>query len=134
MATDFLPAVDRHGAHAEALAVFVHRFADLHGQLARRHEDEDGRPLAVVLGRSGLITVHVGVGTVVGRHAKCRALNERQRERGRLAGTRCRLAEDVTAFEEDGDGLALDRRRFFVAKRGERGGDARFEPEVGERG
>ena len=45
---------------------------------------------------------------------------QRQREGGGLAGAGLRLADQVAAFEQDGDALGLDRRRGFVADFAER--------------
>ncbi len=73
------------------LAVGLEAFGDLAGQLARRREDE--RTCAAARRRL----------TVGGE-----ALQDRQRERGRLAGSRLRDAEQILAGEQARNGLHLD--------------------------
>ena len=106
-------AVDRHDRHAEPASVAVERLRHLHREFARRNEDERAR-----LERPrGLPRV---------------TLEERQRERRGLSGARRRLSEEVAPLEEGRRRLALDRRRFLVAERGEFGQDLGTEPERGE--
>jgi hypothetical protein len=85
LAPDGLAAVDRQHAHAERLAVAVHRLRDLHRELARRHEDDRGGPLALPL-------VHD-------------ALQDRQREGRRLPRSGRGLAQQVASRDERRDGL-----------------------------
>ena len=59
-------------------------------------------------------------------------VQQRQRERGGLAGAGRGLAEHVAAGEQRRDRLALHRRRLFVAERRERVDEARIEAECGE--
>ncbi len=89
-----LAAVDGehvHAAHAGRVA--LERLAHLEGELAGGREHE---------GLRGLLG-HVEVG------------EDRQRERGRLAGAGLRDAEDVAAGEEGGDRGRLDRGGRLVA-------------------
>ena len=104
---DRLAAVDRQDPGPERAAVAMDRLGDLHRELAGRHEDERPGPAALPAGAC--------------RHSGARdPLEERQRERGRLAGPGRRLGEDVPAGEQRRDRLALDRRRLLVAE-GRRG-------------
>ena len=67
------------------------------------------------------------------RAAGVEPLQQRQRERRRLAGAGGRLAEQVAPVEQRRDRLALDRRRLLVAEGGERVEQLGAQPEVGER-
>ncbi len=120
---DRLAAVDRQHAGADALAVSMDRLGHLHRELARGHEDES-RHLAIGAGR---------VKADIGRAACCagerQAMQRRERERGGLAGAGRRFGEQVAAFHQRRDRLALDRRRFLVPEVGERGQQPRIEPE-----
>src|SRR5699024_6259202 len=58
---------------------------------------------------------------------------DRQRERGGLAGAGLRLTEQVAAFEQRRDRRGLDRRGRFVADLGERRQQRIADVEVGER-
>ena len=111
---DRLAAVDRQHPGPEVAAVPVHRLGHLHGQLAGRHEHERARraPSPPRVGRQ--------------------PLQQRQRERGRLAGAGRRLAEQVAALEQRRDRLALDRRGLLVAEAGEGAQQLGPQPEVGE--
>jgi hypothetical protein len=108
-------AIDRQHAHAERLAVLVHRLGDLHRELARGDEDERRRTLA-----------RIGVR----RHQ----MQQRKRERRGLARARRGLAEHVATGEQRRDRFALHRRRFLVAERGERIDETRIEAERGKAG
>ena len=135
-------AVERDDADGGPVRVLVDRLADLHGQLARRDEDEPaggrgGPPLGAHESRA--LFVNAGgpsraLGAVCGRRVRARvrlgqALDHRQGERRGLAGAGGGLGEQVAAAEHDGNRLALDRRRFFVAER-RHGGEQRIgEPE-----
>ena len=105
-------AVHRHHREPQSPRVLVHRLRDLHRQLAGGDEHETAGAPA----RAG------GVET----------LQHRQRERRRLAGAGGGLPEHVAALEQERDGLALDRRRFLVAERGDRGDERGGEAEAGE--
>ena len=109
---DGLPAIHREHAHAERLAVAMHRLGDLHGKLARGHEHHRGGALALSLVQD--------------------PLQDRQREGRRLAGAGGRLPEEVLARDQRRDRLALDRRGLFVAEHGQGGKDAGIEAERGE--
>ncbi len=93
-----LAAVDRQHPDAQAAPVAVHRLGDLHRQLAGRHQDQaaDRAPLAA-------------------RAAD--AVQQRQREGGRLAGAGRGLAQHVAPGQQRRDRLALDRGRLLVAQR-----------------
>ena len=97
------------------------RLGDLHGQLARGHEDERR-------GLDGGAGIEAGRGAALGD-----ALEQREREGGGLAGAGGRLAEQVAPLDQRGDGLALDGRRLLVAEAGERGDELGAEAEGGER-
>ena len=103
-------AVDRQDAHADALAVAVHGFGELHGELARRDEDE-GDGVSALRG-------------IVGDRVK-----NGQSEGGGLAGAGCGLRQDVAALEERRDGLLLDGRGLLVAEGRQRREQARVEGE-----
>ncbi len=66
------------------MRVLVDRLGHLHRQLARRHEHERARRAATAL------------------RIAAQPMEQRQRERGRLAGAGRRLAEQVAAREQDG--------------------------------
>ncbi len=61
-------------------------------------------------------------------------LDHRQAEGGRLAGAGLGKADQVRAFEDEGNGFFLDRSRFFEAERGKGGDDGLREAEVVESG
>ena len=87
-------AVDgQHVEPFEVAGVLLHGLRDLDRELARRREDEQLR--------LGALQVD--------------AAEQRQRERGRLAGAGLRLAEQVAALEQRRDRGLLDRRRRLVA-------------------
>jgi hypothetical protein len=113
-----------HGQHrdAEAAAVLVDGLRHLHGQLARGHEHERGG-----LDRRAVVEA-------VGSASERDALQQRERERGGLAGAGGRLAEEVASLDERRDGLALDGRGLLVAQTGERRHELGAETERGERG
>ncbi len=101
-----------HGDRVDPLvgAVGAERLRDLDAQLARRREHErlDLRILGVD------------------------RLEHRQPERGGLAGAGLRLADHVTAFEQHGNRLLLDRARRLIAHVLEGGEEVLGQPEVGE--
>ena len=78
-------------------AVGADALLDLERQLARGHHDE--RPHAAGSGRT----------------AGVQSFQHRQHEGGRLAGARLRARQQVTAVEDERDGLRLDGRRADVA-------------------
>ena len=108
-------AVEREDRQPAAARVLVHGLGDLHGQLARRHEDEA-----------------VGAAPVVGAESARDAVQHRQRERRRLARAGCGLREQVAPLEQQRNRLALDRRRLLVAERRHRRDDGVVEAERGE--
>ena len=109
---DRLSAIDRHHAHAQRLSIPMNSLGDLHRQLARRHQHDGDRPLGAAL-------VHD-------------ALQDREGERGGLAGAGRSLAEEVLTRDQGWDGLLLDRRGFFVAEGGQGRDDFRVKAEGGE--
>jgi hypothetical protein len=91
-----LAAIDRHYLRVENATVFVHGFGDLHGQLAGRHQNKrEGLRLAATF-RNGL--------------------KDRQGEGRGLARTGGRLADEIPTAQDERNGLALNRRGFFVAE------------------
>ena len=98
---DGLAAVHRHHAQPERPAIALERFGDLHREFPCRHDDQRGWGPA-------------------GRPSGNERGEDRERERGGLAGAGGSLGEDVAARQEEGDGLPLDRGRLFVAEVGER--------------
>jgi len=110
---------DRDGAHAESLAVLVHGFAHLHGELPRGHENEDGGAATLDINRR-IVCAVIGFGafdhTADHFHAERRPLNERQRECGGLARARCGLPEHIAPLEKRWDRGTLDGRRLLVAE------------------
>ena len=112
LAPDRLAAVDRHDARGEVAAVLVDGFGHLDRELARGYEHEGRRRSPTRTGGQ--------------------AFEERQRECRGLSRAGGSLAEQIVAFEQRRDGLALDRRRFLVAERRQRGQQLGPEPELGE--
>ena len=90
-------AVDRRDAKPLRRGECRDLGGDLKGELARRHEDERRR-----------------------RVARLRPLDDRNRERERLARARRRLREDVAAFERVSEDERLDLERTGDVLRGER--------------
>ena len=97
---DGAAAVHRQHPGAQPAAVLVHRLRHLHRQLAGRHEHQRGRRAGALLQRG-------------------QAVQQRQGERGGLAGARGGLPEDVRPASSGGIGLALDRGRLLVAQPGQ---------------
>ena len=105
------PTVDRQDAQAlEAAGIFFECFGNLDREFARRREDQH-------LGR---FVGHVD------------ALDHRNRKRGRLAGARLRLAEDVAAFEQERNRAGLNWRGGDVTRLGDRRLHRVAEVHVGE--
>ncbi len=92
-------AVDGHDVQVRALRVLVERLGDLHRQFARRHQHERARPAAI------------------GLQVAQQPIEQRQRERGRLAGPGRGLAEHVAAREQHRNRFTLNGCGFFVAER-----------------
>jgi hypothetical protein len=113
---DRLAAVDRHDPGAEVAPVPVDRLGDLHRQLTGGHEHQRHRATRLV----------DGIGAAVGGEP----LQDRQRERRGLAGAGGGLAEQVAAFQQRRDRLALDRGGLLVAEGRQRGDQLRGEVEV----
>src|SRR5262249_41243778 len=86
-------AVDRRDAQLRVARVFVHALFDLHAELARRREHEGARAT----------------------RAADELIDDRQRERGGLAGSRLREAHDVASLEDERDRFFLNWRRMLVA-------------------
>ena len=121
-------AVERHRAEPGAAGVLVNRLAHLHRQLARGHEHEargasgrDGFLPARLPGRPFSLAFHL--------RGHRQTLNHRQREGGCLAGAGFGLRQQVAAREDQGNRLALDRRRLFVAERRNHGDEWVRQPE-----
>ena len=112
-------AVDAGAAQGEVLGVHLDRLEHLHRQLARRREDQRTYRVAGRAGRTAGVTGQT--------------VEQRQCEAGGLAGTGLGAAHDVVPGEDDGNGLALDRRGFGVAGFGDGLQDFRDEPEFGKR-
>jgi hypothetical protein len=97
-----LSAVDRQHVEARHLrGIFLEGFGHLDGELARGREDQ------------GLGFAQLDIDF----------REDGQRECGRLAGARLRLAEQVGATQDHRDGLRLDGRGCFVAHVVEGGDD-----------
>ena len=108
-------AEDGEAGKFQELAVVGEALADLHGELARRREDER----AGALGRK-----RAGV--------RGEMLEDGQREGGGLAGAGLGDADHVAALEEVRDRLRLDGRGFGVILRGEGALERLAEGEVAE--
>ena len=93
----------------------MHGFGHLHGQFARRDEDQAAR-----LSRAAAL---VAVG---------QSMDQRQGKRGGFAGARAGLTHQIAPRQQDRNGLALDRRGLLVAKRGHGGQKGRAEAECVE--
>ena len=97
-----IDAAEHHGAaQAGVLAVDAHALFDLRGELAGGREDQG--PHRMARGRRA----RVGVAR--------EALQERQREARRLAGSGLGAAHDVASLQDQRDRLRLDRRGLGVA-------------------
>ena len=94
-------------------AVRTHALVHLCGELARRRQHERTRRLR--LGRT--------------TRADVKLIEQRQRERGRLAGAGLRAGEKIAAFERDRNRGGLDRCGLRVAVFGERAQQRGREPE-----
>jgi hypothetical protein len=103
---DVHAAVDDEVAQRDVLAVGLHALVHLHGEFARRREDQRAHRMARRRG--------AGAG-VAGQ-----ALQQRQDEAGGLAGAGLGAAHDVLAGEHDGNGLGLDGGGLGVAGIGHR--------------
>ena len=101
--------------HVEMAAVATEAVGDLRRKLAGRRQDQDAAALA--LGRAA-----------IGRQP----LQDRQGERGGLAGAGLGDAENVASGKNDGYGLGLNGGRRVIAGALQRPQDGRGEAEVGE--
>ena len=111
-------AAEDHGvAELEKVAVGGEAVADLRGQLARRGQHQDAAGLRP--GRADVVR---------------QALQDRQRERRRLAGAGLGAAQQVAAGEEMGNRLGLDRRRRGVVLGADGALDRRAQAEIGKGG
>src|SRR5204863_9891890 len=88
-----LAAMNRDGADVRVLAEEVQLGRDLLRELARRREDE---------------RLHAGA-------RRIDELEQREAERGRLAGAGTRLHDDVASLEHRRDRLRLDRSRRVIS-------------------
>ncbi|MCW0435410.1 hypothetical protein NB723_000374 [Xanthomonas sacchari] len=98
-------AVDGGAGDAQVLAVAAQAVVDLGGQFAGRGQDQRAR-----LARAGAHRLR----------RSAQVLQQRQAERGGLAGAGLRAGHQVMAFQGDGNGLRLDRGGGFVALLGQR--------------
>ena len=103
-------AVDRGDLEPAHLAEIREHLGHLDRELARRHEDEGGGP------------------SVAGLHA----LDDRDRERERLAGARRCLGEHVVAGERRRDGAGLDLEGRLDSLGGEHADEVRAQPNRGK--
>ena len=94
---DGLAAVDRENARVERAAVPMHRFGDLHRELACRDENQSAR--------SALVGLRASKDDASRGSAKAAV----------FPGPRRRLPKHVAAMEQRRNGLALDLRRLFIA-------------------
>ena len=94
-------AVDDARAERQVLAVRLGARGDLHRELARRREDE--RPNRVSRRRKAAVRLRL------------QPLQDREHERGGLAGSGLGGREEVAALEHERDRLLLDGRRGGVA-------------------
>ena len=102
--------------HARVSGVFAQVVMHLQGQLARGREDERARRAR---------------NRATGRGRQ--ALDQRQRERGGLAGAGLRAGEQVAALQHERNGALLDRCGGGVAERIERTRDRGLEPKRNKR-
>ena len=89
-------AVNLHATDRAVLAIDPHALVDLSGELTRGRQDQ---------------CAHLPPA----RWRVLEQLQHGQREGGCLAGAGLGAGEDVVAFEDVGDGFALDRGRCFIA-------------------
>ena len=89
-----LAAVDRQHAHAELASVVVHRLGDLHGELARRHEDQAADDARVVVRRR---RCGAAAAARTPRSCRCRSRPDRAR-RGRRGAAEWLRAECRSAL------------------------------------
>src|SRR5258706_12179704 len=95
-----LTAIDREYSCVDGAAVFVDCLCDLHRELSCRDEDECAHVL--------LVAAAIGIDGHL--------LNKRQCEGGGLSSSGCSLAQQISAGEERGNRLSLDRGRLFVSQ------------------
>jgi len=102
-----------HGHHPDlrSSAVVVHCLADLHGELPGGHDDERGRD---------------------GRVVRVDAVEDRQRECGRLARAGCGLTDEIDTIEQTRDRFTLNGGRLLVAEATQFVEQFRPQTEVGE--
>jgi hypothetical protein len=104
-------AVERHDGQRRVLRVLVYGLGDLHGQLARRDQDQS----------AGVAARGAGL--------RDQAIDQRQRERRGLARTGPRLPNQIPPRSQHRDRLSLNGRRLFVAERDDGLDDSRAETE-----
>ena len=110
---------------AEVAAVAVDGLGDLHRELPGGREHERGRAAAAaVAGDAAAVDGEAGRAGLV--HAAGQVLEDRQGERGGLAGAGRGLGEQVAAREQGRDRHLLDGRGLLVAE----GGDGAQQPLV----
>jgi len=115
---DIDAAKGAHRAQVRVLAVGLDRFIDLQGKFAGRREDQGAYRM---FGR---------------RRAAARkgqdALQDGQREGGRLAGAGLGAAHDVLAADDERNCLSLDRRRLGITLFENRAQQFRGQAEIGK--
>ena len=105
------PPYTRHDDSSACLRVLVHALLDLNAQLARRRQHERARAARAIE----------------------QPIDDRQGERGGLAGSCLREAHDVAPLEHERDRLRLDRRRRGVSRVAHRLQTTSRKPELVER-
>ena len=109
------PAEGQAERQSRVLAEDLRVVMDLHGEFARRRDDQRARRVDRAIGRSVLpqqVRIH------------------RNQERGGLAGTRLGLSRDVEAGERARQGLGLDRGAALEAGVGDAAGERLRQVEV----
>ncbi len=100
-------AEHHHRLQRQVLAVGAHALFHLSGEFARGRKHQGADRIAHAMRRVHLVGLRGG-----------QAVQQRQREAGGLAGAGLCTGEQVTALEDGGDGLALNRGGFCVAEFG----------------
>ncbi|CAB3900878.1 hypothetical protein LMG26858_04229 [Achromobacter anxifer] len=118
LGVDVDAAKHHHGVQRGVLAVGLHRFLDLRGQLTRRGQDQAAR--AAGLAQLGLL-LH-------------QQMQDGQGEACGLAGAGLGGGEQVAAFQDLGNGLGLNGSGRGVAGVGNGAQQGISQPEVGKRG
>ncbi|CAB3703657.1 hypothetical protein LMG26219_05500 [Achromobacter marplatensis] len=118
LGVDVDAAEHHHGRQRGVLAVGLHRFRDLRGQLTRRGQDQ-------ATGAAGLAQFRLLLHQQV---------QDRQRKAGGLAGSGLCGGQQIAAFEHLRNGLGLNGGGCGVAGIGNGAQQGISQPEVGKRG